>query len=214
MPLRHIGKKIGMTQIFDDKGSLVPVTVIQAGPCHVIQKRLAGRDGYEAVQVGYDDKPARLANKAALGAFKKAGVAPKRVLREFRGPEAAELEVGQALDLGLFAEGECVDIIGTSKGRGYTGVYKRHGSRPGPKTHGSMYHNRPGSNGGSSDPSRTYKGKPLAGQHGNARVTAQNMTIVKMLPEKNILLVLGSVPGANNGYVLIRKRKAAAKKAA
>lgn len=214
MPLGIIGKKIGMTQIFDENGSLVPVTVIQAGPCPVIAKRLADKDGYEAVAIGFDEKPERLVKRPEMGVFNKAGVSPQRIVREFRGPETQEFEVGQSLGVDLFAEGEHVDVVGDCKGKGFASVRKRWHSTPGPKTHGSMYHNRPGSNGASSDPSRTYKGKKNPGRLGGNRVTAQNLTVVKTLPEKNILLVKGSVPGANNSYVMIRKRRSSAAKAA
>jgi large subunit ribosomal protein L3 len=207
MPLGILGKKLGMTQIFDETGNLIPVTLVLAGPCPIIQKRDEERDGYTAVQLGFEEKPERLVVKALKGHFAKAGVKPARLVREFRGEEAAGLQVGEVLDVTMFADGEHVDIIGTSKGRGFTGVYKRRGSRPGPNSHGSMYFNRPGSNGGSSDPSRTYKGKPNSGQFGNSRVTVKNLEIVKRDPERNLLFLRGSVPGANNGYIMIRKRK-------
>lgn len=206
MALGILGKKIGMTQIFDDKGILVPVTVVLAGPCPVVQKKVAEKDGYQAVQIGFDEKPERLVNKPDAGHAAKASVKPCRILREFRGEETATLEVGQTVDVGIFADGERVDVVGTSKGRGFTSMIKRHNSKPGPASHGSMYHNRPGSNGGSSFPARTFKGKPLAGRHGGSRVTTQNIQIVKRDTEKNLLFVRGAVPGADNGYVLVRKR--------
>lgn len=206
MALGLLGKKLGMTQIFDENGVLIPVTLILAGPCPVVQKKDEARDGYQAVQLGFDVKPERLANKPEAGHVAKAGAKPCRILREIRGAETATLEVGQNVDVGIFADGERVDVIGTSKGRGFTSMIKRHNSKPGPASHGSMYFNRPGSNGGSSFPARTFKGKPLAGRHGGSRVTAQNIQIVKRDTERNILFVRGAVPGCNDSYVLVRKR--------
>lgn len=209
MPLGLLGKKIGMTQLFDEKGSVIPVTLIEAGPCPIIQKRTVDSDGYDAVQLGFDLKPERKANRPEAGHFRKAGVEPVRLLREIRGAETLDLEVGQTLSVEMFEEGESVDVIGTTKGRGFASVRKRHGSRPGPKSHGSMYHNRPGSMGGSSDPSRVYKGKPSPGRYGAERVTTRNLKVIKTDAARNILVVKGSVPGANGGYVIIRKGKAA-----
>lgn len=206
MPLGLLGKKLGMTQVFDESGAVIPVTVIEAGPCAVVAKRSEEANGYTAVQLGFDAKPARLVNKPDTGHFKAAGVEPVRIVREFRGDETATLEIGQAVNVEIFAAGDRVDVCGTSKGRGFTGVHKRHGSRPGPKSHGSMYHNRPGSNGGSSEPARTFKGKPLAGHHGHSRVTTKNLKVVKTDPARNLILIKGSVPGANGGYVIIRKK--------
>ncbi len=209
MPLGLLGKKIGMTQLFDEKGSVIPVTVIEAGPCPVIQKRTVESDGYDAIQIGYDEKPERKANKPELGHFAKSGSKPQRLLREIRGIDINSLEVGQALSVEMFQEGEKVDIVGTSRGRGFTSVRKRHGTKPGPKSHGSMYHNRPGSNGGSSDPARTFLGKPLAGHDGASRVTTRNIRIVKTDSARNLIIIRGSIPGANGGYVMIRKTKSA-----
>lgn len=205
MPLGLLGKKIGMTQLFDEKGAVIPVTLIEAGPCPVIQKRTEESDGYNAVQIGFDAKPERLVNKPTAGHAKKAGVAAQRYVREFRGEETTGLNVGESLSVKIFKAGDLVDVIGTTKGRGYTSVRKRHGSKPGPLSHGSMYHNRPGSNGGSSQPARTFPGKPLAGHDGTLRVTAKNLQIVRADEEKNILIIKGSIPGANGGYVMIRK---------
>lgn len=206
MPLGLIGKKLGMTQVFNEEGVLIPVTVIQAGPCFVTNKRNIDRDGYEAVALGFDEKPERLVNRPDKGRFEAAIVPPCRIEREFRGPEAADLEVGQSVSVELFAEGEKVDIIGQTKGRGTAGTKKRFGTSPGPKTHGSMYHNRPGSNGASADPSRVYKGKKNPGRFGAARCTMKNLEVVSTMPEKNLIIVRGSIPGATNGYVMIRKR--------
>lgn len=202
-----------MTQLFDEKGAIIPVTLIQAGPCPVLQKRTVETDGYEAVQIGFDAKPERNANKAEKGHAAKSGAAPVRILREMRTEEASSLEVGQSISVEIFEEGEIVDVIGTSKGRGNASVRKRHGSKPGPKTHGSMYHNRPGSMGGSSEPARTFPGKPSAGHYGDARITAKNIKIVKTDLARNLIIVRGSIPGANGGYVIIRKGKKATAKA-
>ncbi len=205
MPLGLLGKKLGMTQLFDEKGTAIPVTVIQAGPCKVIQKRTMDSDGYNAVQIGFDPKPERKVNKPMAGHFAKAGVEAVRLVRELRGDETQELEIGGELNVSMFEEGERVDVSGQSKGRGFTGTIKRHNTSPGPKTHGSMFHRRPGSNGGSSYPSRVFKGKKGPGQHGNERVTIKKLRIVKCDTERNLILVRGSIPGANGSYVVIRK---------
>jgi large subunit ribosomal protein L3 len=212
MAIGLLGKKIGMGQIFDEKGTLIPVTLIQAGPCPVIEKRLKTRDGYEAIQLGFEEKPERLVNKPDLGRFKKAGVSAQRFVREFRGDDTLSFEVGQTLSVDLFNAGDRIDIVGTSKGRGFASGRKRHGLKPGPEGHGSMYHNRPGSNGGSSFPARTFPGRKLAGHMGNARVTVKNLTVVKTDAERNLLFVKGSIPGANTGYVMIRKVAVSSKK--
>lgn len=208
MPIGLLGKKLGMGQVFDEKGARIPVTVIQAGPCPVIEKRIKERDGYTAVQLGFDEKPERVTNGPDLGRFEKAGTKPQRYVREFRGDDTQHLEVGQTVSVAIFADGEIVDVTGTSKGRGHASLRKRHHSKPGPKSHGSMYHNRPGSMGGSSNPSRTFKGKPLSGHMGVERVTVKNLRIVKCDPERNLIFVKGSIPGSASGYVMIRKRSA------
>jgi large subunit ribosomal protein L3 len=212
MPIGLLGKKLGMSQIFDEKGTLIPVTLIQAGPCPVVEKRTKDRDGYEAIQLGFDAKPERLVNKPDAGRFKAAGVAPQRFLREFRGSETQGYNVGETLTVEIMAKGDLVDVTGTSKGRGYQGPLRRHGSKPGPRSHGSMYHYRPGSNGGSSYPSRTFPGKPMAGHMGGERVTMKNLEVVGTDKERNIIYVRGSVPGPNSGYVMIRKQAAKAAK--
>ncbi|MEQ8822253.1 MAG: 50S ribosomal protein L3 [Sumerlaeia bacterium] len=206
MPLGLLGKKIGMTQVFDENGALIPVTLIQAGPCYVIQKREIEKDGYTAVQVGFDEKKESRANKPELGRFLAAEVPPCYFVREFRGDDAEGIKVGETLDVSVFEDGERVDVIGTSKGRGFQGTKKRYGTARGPETHGSMYHNRPGSNGASSDPSRVWKRKKMPGQYGNVRVTVTKLEIVKRDAERNLLFVRGSIPGPNNAYVMIRKR--------
>lgn len=209
MPLGLLGKKLGMTQLFDEKGAVIPVTVIEAGPCPVIEKRTAGDHGYDAVQIGYDPKPERKIKRPEAGHFKKAGLKPMRFIREIRGEDTAELEVGSTLSVEMFEEGERVSVTGTSKGRGFSGTTKRHGTHPGPKTHGSMYHKRPGSMGGSSDPSRVFKGKKLPGQYGAARITMKNLKVVKTDSARNLLIIKGSIPGADGQYVIIRKAKSA-----
>ena len=201
-----IGKKIGMTSIFDENGKNLPCTVIQAGPCVVTQVRTQDLDGYDALQLGFDDKSVKKSTKAAEGHFKKANTLIKRKLVEFKGFES-EHKLGDTIGVDLFAEGEFVDITGTSKGKGFQGVVKRHGfSGVGQATHGQ--HNRlraPGSIGAASYPARVFKGMRMAGRMGNERVTVQNLRVLKVLPEKNLLVVKGCVPGHKNSYILISK---------
>ena len=201
-----IGKKIGMTSIFDENGKNLPCTVIQAGPCVVTQVRTQDLDGYDALQLGFDDKSTKNSNKAAEGHFKKANTSTKRKLVEFNG-FVTEHKLGDTIGVDLFSEGEFVDITGTSKGKGFQGVVKRHGfSGVGQATHGQ--HNRlraPGSIGAASYPSRVFKGMRMGGRMGNERVTVQNLRVLKVVPEKNLLVVKGCVPGHKNGYILISK---------
>ncbi|MBL6646448.1 MAG: 50S ribosomal protein L3 [Flavobacteriaceae bacterium] len=201
-----IGKKIGMTSIFDENGKNLPCTVIQAGPCVVTQVRTQDTDGYEALQLGFDDKPVKNSNKAAQGHFKKANTAPKRKIVEFSGYDS-DLKLGDTVSVDLFQEGEFVDVTGTSKGKGFQGVVKRHGfAGVGQATHGQ--HNRlraPGSIGAASYPARVFKGMRMAGRMGNERVTVQNLKVLKVVPEKNLLVVKGCVPGHKNAYILISK---------
>ena len=213
MTLGLLGKKLGMTRVYDDAGTMIPVTVILAGPCPILQVKNREKDGYAALQLGFEAKPERLVNKPMTGHFKKAGAAPTRLIREFRTEDLDGYQTGQTLDLGIFEVGEKVDVIGISKGRGFTGPMKRHHSSRGPETHGSMYHRRTGSLGQSSDPSRVYKGMPMAGHMGAARSTVQNLKVVVLDKEKNLLLVRGSIPGCNDGYVMIRKSIKAARRA-
>lgn len=200
-----IGKKIGMTQIFDEKGNVIPVTVVEAGPCMVSQKKTVEKDGYVAIQMGYGNvKPNRL-NKPLKGHFDKSNVAPKKVLREFRFDDAEALNVGDIIKADTFAEGDKIDVIGTSKGKGYAGVIKRWNFRRLKETHGTgpvVRHG--GSIGACSDPSRVFKGKKMAGHLGAERVTVQNLKIVKVDAENNLIAIKGAVPGANGGIVLIR----------
>lgn len=201
-----IGKKVGMTQLFDDSGKAVPVTVIKAGPCYVTQVRSVDNDGYNAVQLGYEEtKPQRLTG-GELGHLKKNDLPPLRYLREFRTSE--EIEEGQMLTVEVFAEGERVDIVGKSKGRGFQGVVKRYGFSGGPKTHGqSDRHRAPGSIGAGSTPGRVFKGKRMPGRMGNDTVTSQNLLISRIDPENNIIAVRGSVPGPKNGLVIIKEAR-------
>ena len=205
MLLGLLGKKLGMSQIFDENGRLVPVTLIEAGPCPILQKKEKSKDGYDALQIGFDPKPKRLTNKPEMGRFNKSNVSPIRFMREIRIQDVSKYEVGQVLDVEVFKEGEKVDVTGISKGRGFAGTIKRHHTSRGPESHGSMYHRGPGSMGGSSDPSRVFKGKALPGHMGNSRCTIQNLKVVKTDKEKNLLVLRGSVPGHMNSYLLIRK---------
>lgn len=201
-----IGKKLGMTSLFDENGKNVPCTIIEAGPCYVTQIRTEEKDGYDAVQIGYGEKSDKATTAALAGHFKKAGVDPLRKLVEFRDFEQ-ELNLGDEINLELFTEGEFVDVVGTSKGKGFQGVVKRHGfAGVGGQTHGQ--HNRgraPGSIGAASTPSRVFKGMRMGGQMGNARVKTQNLRILKLMPEKNLVVVKGSVPGHKGSTVIIEK---------
>ena len=199
-----LGKKIGMTQVFTEDGQLIPVSVIQAGPCQVVQKKTEEVDGYTAVQVGYEDKKERRANKPEKGHFQKANVPVKKYLKEFKLDNAAELNVGDELTVEQFADGDVLDVTGTSKGHGFAGTIKRWGTHRGPMTHGSHYHRGPGSLGACSDPSRVFKGKKMPGHCGVVKVTIQNLDLVKIDKERNLLLVKGSIPGPKGGLVVVR----------
>lgn len=202
-----IGKKIGMTQVFDEQGTVIPVTVIQAGPCYVTQIRNSERDGYVSVQLGYGETKPKNLTKGQLGHLKKADLPALRYLREFRLPDDAKIAVeeGQEIKVDVFAQGELVDVIGISKGRGFAGTIKRHGFARGPKTHGQSDRMRsPGSIGMCATPGRTLKGKRMAGRMGNARVTVQNLSLVVVNAEENLLAVKGSVPGAKGSIVMIK----------
>ena len=200
-----IGKKVGMSQIFDENGKVIPVTVIEAGPCTVVQKKTSDKEGYEAVQLGYEDIPERKLSKPEMGHLNKAGVAPKKYLREFKLDNAAELNVGDIVKADTFKEGDFVDVTGTSKGHGYQGVIKRHGAHRLKETHGSgPVVRHAGSMGANSDPSRIFKGKIGAGQMGVDQVTIQNLDIVKVDANLNLIAVRGAVPGPKGGLVLIK----------
>ncbi|OXM83129.1 50S ribosomal protein L3 [Paenibacillus rigui] len=196
-----LGKKLGMTQVFTPEGLVIPVTVIQAGPCTVLQKKDVENDGYEAIQIGFDDKKEKNANKPELGHAKKAGATPKRYVKEVRG--ASDFEVGQEIKADIFAEGEFVDVTGTSKGKGFQGVIKRHNQSTGPMAHGSRYHRGPGSM-GSIQANRVPKGKNLPGHMGSETVTLQNLEVIKVDIERNVLLIKGSIPGAKNSFVSLK----------
>ena len=202
-----IGKKVGMTQVYGEDGTAYPVTVIEAGPCVVVQRKAKDKDGYSAVQLGLVEAgKAKKVTKPMKGHFDKAGLPPCRVLREFRVDDAAELKVGDKVSVQLFAPGDSVSVTGTSKGKGFQGVVKRHHFRGGDATHGSMFHRAPGSIGASAFPSRTLKGMRAAGHMGAEQVTVRNLEVVRVDAEKNLLVVRGSVPGAASGYLVIRKR--------
>ncbi len=205
-----IGKKVGMTQVFSKDGLLTPATVLEVGPCVVVQRRTAERDGYEAAQVGLvDPAAAKRARKPLKGHHEKAGVPPTRMLREFQLEAGSELKPGDALSVSIFEGIDKVDVIGTNKGKGFQGVIRRHGFGGGRATHGSMFHRAPGSIGQSAFPSKVFKGMRGPGQMGDKRVTAKNLAVLRIDPEKNLMLVRGSVPGANGSRVLIRKSKSA-----
>ena len=202
-----IGRKVGMTQVFNDQGKAVPVTVLEVGPCTVTELRTEERDGYKAVQLGFGtQKESRMA-RPFLGQFKKRNLTPSRMVREFRVEDLEGLEVGQSLKVDMFEQGAHVDVIGVTKGRGFAGVVKRHGFTGGKATHGTTTHKQPGSIGASAFPSRVIKGKRLPGRMGTARYSAKNLEVVRVDAEQNVLLVKGAVPGPTRGLVLIHKRK-------
>ncbi|MER2191793.1 MAG: 50S ribosomal protein L3 [Solibacillus sp.] len=198
-----LGRKIGMTQVFAENGDLIPVTVIEATPNVVLQKKTVDTDGYEAIQVGFEDKRIKLSNKPEQGHVAKANTAPKRFIREFRNLDAAAYEVGQEVKVEIFAEGDVIDVTGVTKGKGFQGVIKRHGQSRGPMSHGSRYHRRPGSMGPVA-PNRVFKQKKLPGQMGGTVVTIQNLEIVKVDVERNLLLVKGNVPGSKKALVTVK----------
>ncbi len=206
-----IGKKIGMTRIFDEQGQQIPVTVVQVGPCVVVQRKTAKTDGVEAVQLGFEDKPERRVNKAALGHFKKAGVSPKRIIQQVRVEASEEVKAGDVVTADLFAGVTHVDVIGMTKGRGFQGVVKRHRMAGGPAAHGSGFHRRGGSIGCREWPARIFKNKRMPGHMGYDSVTTQNLKVIAVRPEDNVILLRGAVMGPAGGIVLVQK---AIKKAA
>ena len=199
-----IGRKVGMTQIFDEKGNVIPVTVIEAGPCSVIQVKTVETDGYDAVQLGFGTVKEKKLNKPEKGHFTKVKVTPVKHLREFRLADVSNVKVGDEIKADVFTAGETVDIQGTTKGKGFQGVIKRHGQSRGPMGHGSMYHRRPGSMGSTSTPGRVFKGKKLPGHMGRVTVTIQNLDVVKVDLDKNAILVKGSVPGAKGAILKLK----------
>ena len=206
-----LATKIGMTQIFDENGVSIPVTVLQAGPCVVTQVKTEENDGYNAVQVGFADIREKLVNKPRQGQFDKAEVPYKRFLREFRFDNASEYTVKQEIKADIFEVGDHIDATAISKGKGYQGAIKRHGQARGPMTHGSKYHRHAGSNGAASDPSKVFKGKKMPGQMGHVKVTVQNLEVVRVDAENNLLLVKGSVPGPKKSLITIKESVKAAK---
>lgn len=201
-----LGKKLGMTQIFAGDGKRIPVTVVEAGPCVVLQKKTVATDGYNALQLGFGERKAHRTNKPEMGHFRKAGKGAFDALREVRVDNVDEFNIGDEITCAsVFVAGDNIDVIGTSKGKGFQGVIKRWNFAGGRATHGSMFHRGPGSIGCSAWPSRVFKGKKMAGQMGNARVTTQNLQVVEIRPEQNLVLVKGAIPGPKNGLVMIRK---------
>ena len=198
-----LGRKIGMTQVFTKSGKLIPVTVVEVEPNVITQIKTKENDGYEAIQLGFDTKREKLATKASVGITNKANTTPKRFFREIRGVDVSKYSLGQEVKVDIFAEGEMVDVTGTTKGKGFQGVIKRHGQSRGPMAHGSRYHRRPGSM-GSIAANRVLKGKKLPGQTGGNIVTVQNLEIVKVDTERNVLLIKGNVPGAKKSLVMVR----------
>ena len=200
-----LATKVGMTQIFNEDGTLIPVTVLQAGPCVVTQVKTEENDGYAAVQIGFGDIREKLVNKPEKGHLEKAGVELKRFLKEFRFENAGEYEVGQEIKAEIFEAGDHIDVTAISKGKGFQGAIKRHGQSRGPMTHGSKYHRHAGSNGSASDPSKVFKGKKMPGQMGHVQVTVQNLEVVRVDTENNLLLVKGAVPGPKKSLVTIKE---------
>lgn len=199
-----LAKKLGMTQIFDETGKVIPVTVVEAGPNAVVQKKTVENDGYDAVQVGFVDLKDKKANKPVKGHFAKAGVTPKKFIKELRLDDVSALNVGDEIKADIFEAGDKVDVAGISKGKGYAGTIKRWGQHRGPMTHGSGYHRGPGSMGMCSDPGRVFKGKRLPGHMGVDRVTVQNLAVVRVDAEKNIVLIKGGLPGPKGGLLIIK----------
>ena len=199
-----LGQKLGMTRMFTEDGRWIEVTLVEAGPCTVIQRKTKETDGYEAVQVGFGDVKESRCVKPQKGHFAKAGVKPKRVLREFRVDAGSELKVGDEIRNNIFSAGDKVDVSGNSKGKGFAGAIKRHGFGGGPGGHGSHFHRAPGSIGQSADPAKVYKGKRMPGRMGNVKKTTQNLEIVDVDAEKNLLVVRGAIPGANGGVVVVK----------
>lgn len=201
-----LGKKIGMTQVFDEEGSVIPVTVVEAGPCTVVQKKTIENDGYTAIKLGFSDISKKKKNKPELGEYDKYKITPKKYVKEFRVEDAGKYENGQEIKVSdMFSPGDRVDVTGTSKGKGFQGVIKRFGLSRGGETHGSMYHRRPGSMGAGTDPARVFKRKKLPGHMGVDRVTIQNLDVVRVDGEGNLLLLKGSVPGPKGGLLFIKE---------
>jgi large subunit ribosomal protein L3 len=207
-----LGTKLGMTQIFDEAGIAIPVTVVQAGPCTITQVKTEQTDGYSAIQVGYSEVAAKALTKPELGHLAKSSAPPLRHLHEYRLPDASQYQLGQQIKVDAFEAGQTVDVIGTSIGRGFAGYQKRHNFKRGPMAHGSKNHRLPGSTGAGTTPGRVYPGKRMAGRMGNAQVTIRKLTIVKVDPERNILLIKGAVPGKPGALLNIKPAKTVGKK--
>lgn len=198
-----LGKKIGMTQIFTPEGRVVPVTVVEAGPCPVVQKKTVATDGYNAIQLGFSVLRESLSNKPRKGHFQKASLKPMRYVREFRVSDVESFEIGQEVKVDLFTVGDKIDVVGTSKGKGFAGMIKRHNASRGPMAHGSKYHRRTGSL-GAKGPARVFKGRKLPGRMGGDRVTIQNLEVVRVDADKNLILIKGAVPGANKSLLILK----------
>jgi len=198
-----LGKKIGMTQVFTAEGRVVPVTVIEAGPCPVVQKKTIATDGYNAIQIGFSVLRESLSNKPRKGHFQKASLKPMRYVREFRIDDVESFEIGQEVKVDLFTVGDKIDVVGTSKGKGFAGMIKRHNASRGPMAHGSKYHRRTGSL-GAKGPARVFKGRKLPGRMGGERVTVQNLEVVRVDVDKNLILIKGAVPGANKSMIILK----------
>jgi len=209
MSIGLIGRKIGMTQIFDQDGNVIPVTVIEAGPCYILEQKTKEKHGYTAVLLGFiDQMKKKRMNKPQIGFFDKINVFPKKVLKEFRtNGETQDYQIGDQVKVDIFQQGDYIDVTGTTKGRGFQGTVKRHNTTRGPMAHGSRYHRRPGSMGACADPSRVFKGKRLPGRMGGTNCKMQNLKIIDIKHDDNILLVKGAIPGANDNIVLINKAK-------
>lgn len=205
MRIGLIGKKLGMTNIFEENGKVLPVTVLELGPCFVVQKKSEKTDGYSSIQIGYQVVSEKKSTKPIAGHCKKAGLPSLKFFKEIRMEEkdVENFKPGQEINISVFKEGEYVDITGTSRGKGFQGVVKRHGFKGGPATHGSMQHRKPGSIGGG-NPQRVIKGRKMAGHMGNSKVTVQNLTVYRIMPEKNLMFVVGAVPGGENSLVFVR----------
>ncbi len=200
-----LGKKVGMTRVFTDEGRWIEVTVLEAGPCTVVQRKTKDTDGYSAVQLGFGEKKESRANKPTSGHFAKAGLKPMRTLKEIRIPDDNDAKQGDEIKADIFAIGDRLDVSGTSKGRGFAGAIKRHGFAGGPGGHGSHFHRAPGSIGQSADPSKVYKGKRMPGHYGCTKITVQNLEVVNVDADKNLIIVRGCVPGANGGLIMLHK---------
>ncbi|HBW38747.1 50S ribosomal protein L3 [Desulfosporosinus sp. BICA1-9] len=198
-----LGKKIGMTQVFTAEGRVVPVTVVEAGPCPVVQKKTVATDGYNAIQVGFSMLRETLSNKPRKGHFQKASLKPMRYVREFKVSDVESYEIGQEVKADLFTAGDKIDVVGTSKGKGFAGMIKRHNGSRGPMAHGSKYHRRTGSL-GAKGPARVFKGRELPGRMGGERITVQNLEVIRVDVDKNLILIKGSVPGANKSLLILK----------